>query len=44
MIIPWPECAQLWLAPLQHLPQIELTLLVGQYVQCKVSPAETVWA
>lgn len=31
---PRPECARLWLpALLKHLPQIEMTLLVGQYAQ-----------
>jgi uracil-DNA glycosylase len=31
---PRPECAQLWLAPLlTRLPQVELTLLVGQHAQ-----------
>lgn len=31
---PRPECAELWRAPLHAaLPQIELTLLIGQYAQ-----------
>lgn len=31
---PRPECAPLWHAPLRgHLPQVRLTLLVGQYAQ-----------
>lgn len=32
---PRRECAELWLDRLlQHLPQVELTLLVGRYAQC----------
>lgn len=31
---PRPECADLWLAPLlAHLPDVRLTLLIGQYAQ-----------
>jgi uracil-DNA glycosylase len=32
---PRKECAQLWLDQLlQHLPRVELTLLIGRYAQC----------
>jgi uracil-DNA glycosylase len=49
---PRPECAQLWLDQLlARLPQIELTLLIGQYAQrhflghrCKQTLTETVRA
>jgi uracil-DNA glycosylase len=47
---PRKECAELWLDRLlQHLPRIELTLLIGQYAQrhylgsqCKRTLTETV--
>jgi uracil-DNA glycosylase len=49
---PRPECAQLWLGQLlARLPQIELTLLIGQYAQrhflgsrCRQTLTETVRA
>jgi uracil-DNA glycosylase len=32
---PRDECAQLWLDRLlEHLPQLQLTLLIGRYAQC----------
>ena len=49
---PRPECAKLWLYQLlEHLPQVQLTLLVGRYAQshylasrCKSTLTETVRA